>query len=410
MKINFKILFLILFFVFLTAGLITYLGLKKPVQPEEEVKGLMVLIEYKDTVGLSNFVNEMNKRNIKGLLLAGPEFVEDNCSDIKKIISHNVEIMASISGDPLWGMSLEEQKSRIAEAKNIIEACTGVPIRIITSTYMASDINTLKAAEDLGIPYVAARGTTGTKATVYEIEGYNTKILSISNIPKVQFEYGSLCDYSYFERGGSPEDMKEELMRAIEPLSEKDQARYGSIQRVTPVSHTNIGGYLEPWMNMWLSFWDETKNKIKWVGLDEFMVESDWVLPEWQIPLNKNAPYTPEKIRPLILYEDVEKVQNPCAVENIGQTVDKIIMFHNGKGPMCLEASEFLKTIDYPTEQVLDSEQDFGEKLNEAKANFSQSEGVSSSFGYYPIIFVGNRAFSGFNQDIKNEILKEIGK
>jgi hypothetical protein len=36
------------------------------------------------------------------------------------------------------------------------------------------------------------------------------KILSVSNIPLVTFEYGSLCDYSFYERAGTPNDMKAE--------------------------------------------------------------------------------------------------------------------------------------------------------------------------------------------------------
>ena len=69
---------------------------------------------------------------------------------------------------------------------------------------------------------------------------------------------------------------------------------------------------------MWISFWDTITDKIEWVDLDTFMADADWTLPDWQVPINKNTPYTPEKIRPLIPYEDVEKVQNPCRVEDIG--------------------------------------------------------------------------------------------
>lgn len=61
---------------------------------------------------------------------------------------------------------------------------------------------------------------------------------------------------------------------------------------------------------MWIEFWDNTTDNIEWVSLDEFMADSDWVLPPWQIPINKNAPYTPEKMRLLVSYEDEEKVQN----------------------------------------------------------------------------------------------------
>ncbi len=435
MKENSRLVVLLGILVFLLLGLMGYalLGPEKVTINKEEAvpeietepskpQAIMILIEYKDTVGLVNFVNELHRRNIPGLLHVSGDFVEENCDTIKKLLKYDMEIMASLEGEPLWGIPYEEQKKIITETKEKIETCTGTPVRIISSRYMASDINTLKAAEELGIPYITARGTTDTKAAVYQVEGYETKILSVSNIPKVQFKYGSLCDYSYYERSGTPEDMLSELYRAIEPLTDKEKERYGRNHKVTPVTHTNIGGYLKPWADMWLKFFDETADKIDWVDLDAFMVETDWTLPDWQVPINKNAPYTPEKIRPLTPYEEVEKVQNPCRVEDLGQIKAEILpaeveeealesrlmMFHNGKGPMCLEALEFLSTIDYPMEEHLDSEADFYDQLNEFRAKFGQSEGVSESFGYYPIIFIKNRAFSGFNEEIKSEILKEI--
>jgi hypothetical protein len=279
--------------------------------PAEKPIGIMLLIEYKDTVGLTNLVNQMDKRNITGLLMVTPEFVQANCENIKKVIeTGNVEIVASNVGAPFWDMPYEEQKARIIEMKQGIENCTGVPIRIVSSTYMASDMNTIKAAEELGIPYVTARGTTGTKATVYQPEGYNVKILSVSNIQYVPFEYGSLCDYSFYERAGTPADMIAELNRATEPLTPKEQAWFGPYHRITPTSHANIGGYLKPWNDMWLEFW--STDKIEWVDLDTFMENADWTIPLWQIPINKNAPYTEEKIRPLVPYEKEEKVPLMC--------------------------------------------------------------------------------------------------
>jgi hypothetical protein len=419
MKKNIFIVLLFLLILSLVGNLIifNYFSTKEEIKSKtkesiSKPKGIMLLIEYKDTIGLANFVNDMEKRNIHGLLMVTPEFVQANCEDIKKISEHkNIEIVASNVDVPFWDVPYEEQKTRIIEMLDGIENCTRIRPRIISSRYMASDINTVKVAEELGIPYITARGTTETKATVYQPEGYHVKILSVSNIPWVPFEYGSLCDYSFYERAGTPEDMKEELMRAMEPLTSKEKARSGEYNRITPVSHTNIGGYLKQWNDMWLEFWD-TAN-VEWVTLDEFMAEPDWIIPLWQVPINKNNPYTEEKIRPLVPYEEGEKVENPCAVIDIGKETtgkkvanvgNKILMFHNGKGSMCLEALEWIKTIDYPVEQHLDSEEGFREKLNELIEEFGQSKGVSTSFGYYPIIFIKNEAFSGFNEDIKNQL------
>jgi hypothetical protein len=285
---------------------------------------------------------------------------------------------------------------------------------------MASDMTTLKVADELDIPYVTARGTTDTKATVYQVEGYQAKILSVSNISNVKFKYGSLCDYSFFQRSGEPGDMLNELMLAINPLTEKEKAIYGPYTRVTPVTHTNIGGYLKPWMDMWINFWDSTKDKIEWVSLDDLMQEPDWILPDWQVPINKNAPYTPEKIRPITSYDDTEKVTNPCKVEDISdETIkessqsdaqDKIVVFHNGQGPMCLDFLEFIKDTDYSVVQHLTTDEDFYSQLNTYKSRFTKSEGVSEDFGYYPVIFINDKAYSGFSEEIKQEILEQLSK
>ena len=276
----------------------------------QKAKGIMILIEFKDTIGLKNLANEMEKRKINGLLMVTPEFVQNNCDDIKAVIKKGIEIVGTNVEEPFWDIPYAVQKKRIIELTKNIESCTGVPVRIISSRYMASDMTTLKIADELGIPYITARGTTDTKATVYQPEGYKTKILSVSNIPIATFKYGSLCDYSFFERAGTPRDMRAELDRALEPLTEKEKKRYGIHHKITPVSHTWIGGYLKPWNDMWLDFWDHTNNDIEWISMDEFMADPDWTLPLWQIPVNKNSPYTPEKMKQLIAFEDEKKVQN----------------------------------------------------------------------------------------------------
>jgi hypothetical protein len=411
-----------------------------PAAQAQPAQGMMILIEYKDTVGLVNFVNELRQRNIPGLLHVAPEFVEANCDTIKELLKYDMEIMASLGGGEFWDMPYEDQKQKIAEMVDQVEACTQQPVKIISSRYMASDLNTLKAADELGIPYVTARGTTDSKASVYAVEGYDAKILSVSNIPKVQFKYGSLCDYSFYERAGTPDDMLAELMRAIEPLTSKEQERYGQYHRVTPVTHTNIGGYLKPWTDMWINFWDSTQDQIEWVSLDEFMAKPDWILPDWQVPINKNAPYTPEKIRPLMPYEEVEKVENPCRVEDLrGSSFDQsssdskvmpspnsestssaskvqtetqdqqqVVMFHNNQGPMCLEALDFFKKEGIEVQEVLNTDPDFRNKLQPYQERFPVSLGVSESYGYYPFIFTDQAGYSGFNAEIKQQLMQNL--
>lgn len=273
----------------------------------EEIKiipqAMMVLIEFKQTDGLVNMVNDMNQRGVTGLLMITPDFTEENADVIKKVLeTGNVEIVPSYVAEPLWDIPYEEQLTIISDMVDRIEAALDVDVRIISSRYMASDENTVKAAEDLGIEFVMARGTTDLAMTVYKPEEYDVKILSVSNIDTPEFKYGSLCDYSYYERAGTTNDMLKDLERAT-----KEAKFFG-------VSHTYIGGYKEQWNNMWIEFWDN--NEVDWVDLDTIS-SVDKNLPIWQIPVNQNAPYTPEKIRPLIPYEDEEDVKNPCAVDEL---------------------------------------------------------------------------------------------
>lgn len=67
-----------------------------------------------------------------------------------------------------------------------------------------------------------------------------------------------------------------------------------------------------------------------------------------------------------------------------------------------------MNNIEYIKHLTTDT--DFETQLNSYKGNVSKSKGVSDSYGYYPIIFVGGRTFSGFNEEIGKEIfLRSFG-
>jgi hypothetical protein len=325
--------------------------------------------------------------------------VSDNCETIRTLHDYGMEVVA-LTGPQLWGVPYEEQFATIKAAKDTIEACTGRPLRIITSRYMASDENTWRVAEELGIPYVLARGTTGTRATVYQPEGYSVKIISVSNMDSERWAYGSLCDYSIWARGGTPQDFRTELYNAA--LSH---------DRICTVSHTRISGLKAVWYSVFMEFFDHAG--VEYLGMDDFTTV-DVTLPIDEIPQNRNVPYA-EQPYPLVPLEDEPNVNNPCAIDDFppvsgsgGDVGAKIVVFHNGTGPMCQQFFEFADTITYPVEAHLTSDPGFWETLNGLKEEFGSSEGVSNSFGYFPIIFIQNRAFSGFNNTIKEAILGMI--
>ncbi len=365
-------------------------------------KGIVVLIEYQDTVGLTNLVNELYKNDVHSLLHAGPDFVEDNCETIKTLTNYNVSLVGGC-GDELWDKSYEEQKEVMTETKERIEACTGRPLEFITSRYWAWDENTVKIAEELGIDNIFARGMVENGAAVFQPEDYNVKILAISNIKSVPFKYGSMCDYSYWIRNGEPADMLAEIDDAIT-----------NNNKISPVSHTNIGGLKKDWFTMWQEMLSD--RRIDWVSWQEFS-QIDYQMPLSRIPQNKNVPYTPAMREGREeLYQQGENVANPCAVEELPPVDDTtvptkepekqepILMFHNDRGSMCLEAKEFFSQINYPVKEVLVEDEDFTTRLQENKSQFNSSQGVSEDFSYYPIIFAGDVAYSGFDETVRQQL------
>lgn len=386
--------------------ILEYIFINKYICPTTEVsqeknipQAMMLLIEFGKTDGLVNMVNDMKERNIHGILLINGDFIEDNAPVIKEILKTGViEIATSYDPEPFWDMPYEKQYSIITDMIAKSEKYLGVTPRIISSRYMASDATTVQIADELGIEYITARGTTELATVVYKPTEYDVKIISVSNIDVPEFKYGSFCDYSFYERNGTPQDMEREYLRAI------------TQEKFIGTSHTYIGGYKERWNDMWHKFWDEYE--VDWVDLDT-LGTVDKNMPMWQIPINKNAPYTPEKIRPQIDYESEPDVTNPCQVEDLNEgeseeivieEKDELTVFHNGQGPMCLEFLEFLDEYNLEYEEHLNTDTDFVSQLNAHKVDNPKSEGISETYGYYPIIFVGGRAFSGFDQDIENEI------
>lgn len=365
---------------------------------EEKTKAIMLMIEFEGTEGVVNFVDNMKQRDIPGVLIVTPDFVQENCDVVKSLIEyHDIQIAGLKADIPLWDVDYDEQYEIVKDAKERIFSCTGIEIEVFGSRYFAYDENTVKAAQANGIDYVLARGTTGAKATIYQPEEYDVKIFSVSNVDSQNWGTGSLCDYSYWAREGTPEDFEKEIFAALK------------YEKISPVSHTYIGGLKQSWNNVYLKFMDEAD--VEWVDLDTFG-QVDTRVPFKSIPDNREVQYeTPHPATPL---EEEENVSNPCAVEDIIERVstdvtledNEIVIFHNGTGPMCIEALEYFDNMGYEYTEYLNSEEDFYTILDSYQSNFEESEGISQTFGFYPIIFVEDRAFSGFDDEVKDEIDK----
>jgi len=80
------------------------------------------MIEFEDTVGLNNFVYQMNERDIPGLLVVNASYVEQNCEFVKGLQKYNIEIAGIAPEEPFWDLEYDIQYERIEETKNRIEA------------------------------------------------------------------------------------------------------------------------------------------------------------------------------------------------------------------------------------------------------------------------------------------------
>ncbi len=87
---------------------------------------------------------------------------------------------------------------------------------------------------------------------------------------------------------------------------------------------------------------------------------------------------------------------------------DQIVVFGNSRGELCLDLKSFLESQNYSFINYLTSDFEFSKKLEDYKEKYAVSAGMSTNFRYYPIIFVRDKAFSGFNEKIKEEIKKTL--
>jgi len=354
-----------------------------------KINGVFLLSENTgDISGYYKWIEVLDKKGLKAIIKPERSVLQKYPEYFRQLADKGYEVATGYGEAPFWDMPYGKQYQIMKEYKEYAEKITGKPVRIFSSKYFAYDENTLKAADALGIPYVLGRGT-GIKAVIYSPNEYNAKIILVSNLEFEDMGSGSLCDASLYQRGSTPDDFRKVLG---ESFAEKPKD-------LILVSHVYIGGTRVGWWNAY----EEVINskKVNWKNFDDWMEKADkQVLPYKQIPYNTEVKYVVPK--PAVPLEDIEVIP---------ELKDRSLhVFHNGQGPMCLDFLEFAKTLTYPIEQHLTTDSDFGSQLEVYKTKFTKSDGVDQNFGYYPIIFMGDKAYSGFNDNIKQEILNQIFK
>jgi hypothetical protein len=354
------------------------------------INGLIFLINTQadaEIDGLLRWEQELKARGLTAMIKASTPVLETYPEVFRRLAAEGHEI---IGGHPgiCWDMPYEEQVAAIGSVKQYMERLTGKPMRVFGGcTYFSSDENTVRAAEALGVPYVLARGTEDVRALIYKPAEYDVGIIEVSNVEFAEMGRGSLCDVSLYSRGATEEDFARVFAESV--------ARHPDSMIL--VSHPHVGGAKAGY---WQVYEDALASEdFTWRTFDAFLDTLTVVeRPYAEIPENREVEYLEPK--PIVPLEEL------ADLPEIG---DKIVMFHNGAGPMCREAEAFVDALDYPVEEHLSGEKNFFALLDSYRARFPDSEGVSASYEYFPIIFIEDRAFSGFNEEVRKAIEAEIG-
>jgi len=266
-----------------------------------KINGLIMLIEFEEIDGILQWEKELEERNLTALIKVQDNVLEKYPQVFKRLAEKGHEIAGGYSEGVCWDMPYEEQLRRMKTSKEFVEKITGKKMRVYSCRYFSYDENTLKAADELGIDYVLARGTKDIEATIYQPEEYKVKIISVSNVDVGEpMGRGSLCDYSLWARGTGPESFDEMISESIN----KKPAN------MILVSHAYLGGTRLSWWKIYEKYlsnqkinWHKFEN---WIGLIKPIT-----LPNTEIPLNKEVKYTkPMPEKEIDEYESIPGLEN----------------------------------------------------------------------------------------------------
>ena len=277
-----------------------FLGTPKKPASESKINGLIMLIEFENIEGVLHWEKELDVRGLTALVQVQDNILEKYSDVFKRLAAKGYEIGGSYSEAPFWDMPYEEQYQAMKKSKELVECITNKPMRFFGSRYFAYDENTLKAADALGIEFVLARGTAGDKAVIYAPKEYKTKIISVSNVPFEEMGKGSLCDYSLYARGATPEDFGKVV----------DWCLNDKPTDMILVSHAYLGGTRLAW---WKEYEKALQSdKVIWRGnFNEWLNNLEvFSMPVKEIPQNREVQYNvPKPAIPLEQYESIPNLE-----------------------------------------------------------------------------------------------------
>jgi len=255
--------------------------------------GLIMLIEFEKIEGLRHWERELDQRGLTALIQVQYNVLKDYPEDIGRLAAKGYPIAGLYAEKPFWDVPYDVQFARMREAKQAVERITRKPMRIFGSRYFGYDVNTLRAADALGIDYVLGRGTAGALATIYKPHEYKAKIISVSNVPFKEMGTGSFCDYSLWARGSTDADFAAMV----------DTVIASKPSDLILVSHAYLGGTSVKW---WQTYKNAlARSEVKWRPFDEWVrIVKVADQPYAEIPVNREVKY--DVPRPAVPLEKLE--------------------------------------------------------------------------------------------------------
>jgi len=261
----------------------------------KKINGVFLLTENTgDISGYYKWEEVLDKRNHKAIIKPERSVLQKYPDYFKRLAGKGYEIAIGYGKAPFWDMPYEEQYKIIEEYKRYAENILGKPIKIFSSKYFAYDENTLKAADELGIPYILGRGT-GIEAVIYSPKEYKAKIMLVSNLVFEDMGSGSLCDISLYQRGSTAGDFRKVL----------DDCFAENPDDLILVSHVYIGGTRVGWWDAYESAINS--DKVNWRSFDQWIDKTKkTVLPYSEIPYSTEVKYVEPK--PSVLLGEIELI------------------------------------------------------------------------------------------------------
>jgi len=266
-----------------------------------KINGLIMLIEFEKIDGILQWEKQLEERNLTALIKVQDNVLKKYPQVFKRLAEKGHEIAGGYSEGVCWDMPYEEQLRRMKTSKEFIEKITGKKMRVYSCRYFSYDENTLKAADELGVDYVLARGTKDIQAVIYQPEEYKVKIISVSNIDIGKpMGRGSLCDYSLWARGTGPGSFDEMVLESINKKP----------KNMILVSHAYLGGTRLAWWKIYEKYL--SNSKINWRKFENWLTLVKPIrLPNAEIPLNKEVKYTkPMPEKQIDEYEPIPGLEN----------------------------------------------------------------------------------------------------